>query len=505
MINDSNNPLNNVQPLSLNSKLEAKNYPKDSLPPLIKDAVDEVYDFVKAPYPMIASAALGAISLALQSKYLVQRDTNLVGPCSTFFLTIADSGERKSTCDHFFTKAIHAYEAEQTEIFKPILKKYEADLMKWEAKVSGKKEVIRQLAKGEPNSEKANSSYHERMLSELMDEKPERPKVPRLIYSDATPEALAFSLYSKWPSGSIISSEAGIVFGSHAMNKDAIMRNLGMLNTLWDGGTLHIDRRTSDSFAVRGASLSISLQIQEPTLREFFNGNEALARGTGFLARFLLAWPESTQGSRFFSDSPKDWTKVNRFNSAISTALNEPYYFNQAGLLAQKTIPLSQSAKDLWRLFHDRIEVMLRPGGDLTDVRDVASKSADNSVRLAALFQLFCEPDSLEVHPEYFQMASEITYWHLNESRRFFGEFALTPEMAKANQLDAWVIRYCVSHGVEYISKSRLMQTGPNQLRKKDVLEKVIQALMDRKRVALCDLGGHQSIFLNPRLIRAVD
>ncbi len=28
----------------------------------------------------------------------------------------------------------------------------------------------------------------------------------------------------------------------------------------------------------------------------------ALARGTGFLARFLVAWPESTQGHRPYSD-----------------------------------------------------------------------------------------------------------------------------------------------------------------------------------------------------------
>jgi hypothetical protein len=55
----------------------------------------------------------------------------------------------------------------------------------------------------------------------------------------------------------------------------------------------------------RGAA-DDGLQIQEPTLRSFFDKiSGALARGTGFLARFLVAWPESTQGTRQIHRSPR--------------------------------------------------------------------------------------------------------------------------------------------------------------------------------------------------------
>jgi hypothetical protein len=69
------------------------------------------------------------------------------------------------------------------------------------------------------------------------------------------------------------------------------MRNLSLLNVLWDGGELSIGRRTSESFTVRGARLTVGLQIQEAALRSFFDRSGGLARGTGFLARFLVAWP----------------------------------------------------------------------------------------------------------------------------------------------------------------------------------------------------------------------
>ena len=78
-------------------------------------------------------------------------------------------------------------------------------------------------------------------------------------------------LAKHWPSGGVVSAEAGIVFGAHGMGKDSVMRNLGLLNQLMGRRRrLTIDRRTSESFTVRGARLTVALQVQEPTLREFF-------------------------------------------------------------------------------------------------------------------------------------------------------------------------------------------------------------------------------------------
>ncbi|NJD06940.1 MAG: DUF3987 domain-containing protein [Methylococcaceae bacterium] len=79
---------------------------------------------------------------------------------------------------------------------------------------------------------------------------------------------------------------------------------LALLNVLWDGGMHSVGRRTSESFTVRGVRLTIALQVQETTLRTFFEKSGGLARGTGFFARFLITWPESTQGFRPFSDPP---------------------------------------------------------------------------------------------------------------------------------------------------------------------------------------------------------
>ena len=57
--------------------------------------------------------------------------------------------------------------------------------------------------------------------------------------------------------------------------------------------------------------------------------------------------------------------------------------------LAPMPLHFTPAAKSSWITFHDDIERELRRGGELVDIRDVASKSADNAARLAALFQVF--------------------------------------------------------------------------------------------------------------------
>lgn len=480
-------------PQPMTSRTEPETYPVENLPDTVRAAVEEVAGFVKAPVPMVASSALAALSLVIQAHADAKRAERLSGPVGLFLLTIADSGERKSTCDGFFTRSIRDYEEAEAEAAKPLLKNYLAALEAWEAKRGGIKELIRQLAKGGKSTQSAEAS-----LREMAHDKPEEPRVPRLIFADATPEALAFSLAKKWPSGGVVSAEAGIVFGSHGMGGDSVMRNLATLNQLWDGNSLTIDRKSSESFSVRGARLTVALQVQEPTLRAFFDKSGALARGTGFLARFLIAWPASTQGYRPFTEAPDNWPALAAFNRRISEILNQPVPMDDGGALITPMLPLSPEAKAAWVDYHDAIESELASGGELHDVRDVASKSADNAARLAALFQVF-EGGGGAIGADAFERASCITAWHLSEARRFFGELALPVEMANAVRLDKWLIEHCQRERTQEVGKRHVRQHGP--LRDGASLDAAIRELAEHDRLRVEKDGRRIAIHLNPALI----
>jgi len=482
-----------LTPQPLTAKIEAEPYPVDALPDTIRAAVEEVGRFVQSPVPLIASSAISSLSLVIQAHYDVERANKLHSPVSTFTLVIAESGERKSTCDGFFTKAIRDYESEQMEAAKPFVKDYNAAIDSWEAKCGGIKDKIRQLTKS-----KKPTAELEADLCELVHNKPKSPRVTRLIYGDVTPEELAFKLANVYPSGGVVSAEAGVVFGSHGMGKDSVTRNLSRLNVLWDGGDLPIDRRTSESFTVRGARLTMGLQVQRATLLSFFEKSGALARGTGFLARFLIACPKSTQGHRPFTEAPEHWLSLAVFNQRITEILNQSVSISEDGALTPQMLTLSSEAKSAWIEYHDAIEGELISGGELFDVRDVASKSADNAARLAALFHVF-EGGQGAISADAFERASRVAVWHLSESRRFFGELALPVEMADAAHLDRWLIEHCRREHTHCVARRYAQRHGT--VRDGARLTTAIKELESLDRIQLRSEGNKQSIWLNPALM----
>ncbi len=486
----------NPQPLSVT--IESVPYPLDALPKTLCDAVEEVQSFTKAPIPLVANSAIATLSLAAQAHANIERASKLEGPIGLFMLTIADSGERKSTCDHYFMQEIRNYELGIAEQMKPQLVDHESALQAWEAKHSGIKDKIRQSTKnGKPVKDL------EVELNTLQNQKPNAPRIPKHVYADATPEALKWSLAKNWPSGGIVSSEAGIVFGAHGMNRESIMRNLATLNQLWDGDTITTERRSTESFTVHGARLTIALQVQEATLRSFFDRSDGLPRGTGFLARCLIAWPDSTQGTRLYSDPPKDWPALVSFNQKLSLLLHGATPINENGALEPTTLRFTQEAKKAWIKFHDFIEQELGVAGELHDVRDVASKIADNAARLATLFHVLEYGLDGEVTLESFESASRVAAWHLHEARRFFNEIALPEKQLNVIKLENWLIQNCKRNNITQISRRDVQRNvTPCCLRDGDSLELAINELIEADRIRLHTTGKQKLILVNPALLK---
>lgn len=272
-------------------------------------------------------------------------------------------------------------------------------------------------------------------------------------------EELAFALARKWPSAAIISSEAGLVLGGHAMSKENALKGLAQKNVFWDGGSVHVGRRTSESFTVRGARLSIYLQAQAAAVRSFTKQSGDLARGIGFWARCLMAWPKSTQGHRPYKEPRSQAPALDKFSRRIGALLEEPLPRDETGTLTPAVLEFSADGKRLWIKLHDGIEAELLPGGDCETIRDVASKAAENIARLAALFHVFGHGSQGEIGADTVRRAGEVVLWHLVEARRFFDCVAMPQERLDAIALDEWL------RSKGGASSRDITHFGPNALR----------------------------------------
>ncbi len=438
-------------PISLLQDSEPSPYPLDALPSGLGDAVREVLEFVQCPMALAACSAISALSLSAQHLANVKRAEGLASPVSLFTMAIAESGERKTSLDRHFTSAISGWEANQLELAKPEIQRYQVEHDSWLMQYDGLKQKIKETAKRQKPSDSLT-----KLLHQLKNDEPIALRVPRLIYGDATPEELSYALVKRWPSAGVLSSEAGIVFGSHGMSGDSAMRNMALLNVLWDGGTHTIDRRTSESYKVQDARLTMGLAVQSDTVRNFFNNSKGLARGTGFLARFLIAWPISTQGNRLFKEPPPAWPKLSVFSNRITQLLDRIPTLNDAGGINPITLNFSNDAKQAWIDFHNEVEVELKLGGEMADTKDVASKAADNVARLAGLFHLYEMQNEVEIRKELVDAAIVIVTWHLYEAKRFLNQIATPEHINNAIKLDAYILRNCRANKANTLQKNHL-------------------------------------------------
>jgi len=466
----------------MNTLLKQNFFPTAGLPQLLNQAVNDITRNIMCNRALAAGITITAASLVCQEKILVKRPGGYISRGNIFLIQVAHSGERKSAVERKVFGPIIEFEETQRKAMQPIFLQYEVELAAWEEERKGILSAIRKCAKkGERYPELTE------MLEELMDRKPFRLKTPRYFLNDATPEAILDSLKNQWSSSGLITDEGSIVFDSRAMNR------LGVLNKLWDGDPIYVDRKTSESYILDDASLTVSIQVQPHTLKNYLDKKGHLARDNGFLARCFICFPESTQGWRLLDDSTADWSGLQAFQARLVQILSS------ASLNYPMTLEFSPEAEFIWKKFFNRVEVELREGGYLAGIRDSASKIAENLARLAGIFHMV-EGRAGEIQADTIRQAEQVCIYYLEEFKKLFGADVVPQEYLDANLLETWVRDFCNRHhGVPIIKRNEIAHLGPNQLRQnKTRRDAALFVLGEKNMIRLVKEGGTAYVVLNP-------
>ena len=144
--------------------------------------------------------------------------------------------------------------------------------------------------------------------------------------------------------------------------------------------------------------------------------------------------------------------------------------------------------------------------GELAEVRDVASKAADNAARLAALFHAVeLGPGAAPWGPRRSRTLPGIVAWHVNEARRVCGDLTLPPELTDAARLDRWLVHYCRARNVQVVPRREVQRhVTPVRLRKGTALDAALKTLEQAYRVRQLELeiDRRKDIQINPALLR---
>jgi hypothetical protein len=423
-------------PLPLVAELPpAKPFPMDALPSVLADYGDVIRHCVQAPDALVGNSLLAAASLAVQPYSNVTLPHGASVPTSLYFISIAQSGERKSAVDRL---ALHPH-----ALFE----------------------------KGKSDQQREAIEQRKRLPKAEM-EKGEIPREAVFLASDPTIEGLCKLLNGGLPSIGVFSAEGGRFLGGYGMSDDAGLRTAAGFSLLWDGAPLDRVRAGDGASKLYGRRVATHLMAQPRAVMQWL-GNPVL-KDQGLFSRCLIAYPESTAGTRLFrAERPEESLAAAAYVGRMSDLLDGRWPINEFHELQPRSMHIVDAARDLWVRQHDQIEQAIV--GKLRTVRGLASKAAEHIARIAAVLTLVTNSDAIVVSEDAMRRAAILMEFYLGEALRLSD---VQPQHEQA-ELAVMLWNWLVLRGKQHVTLPELAQFGPAKLRKVQTLRALMEVLAD--------------------------
>jgi Protein of unknown function (DUF3987) len=398
-------------------------YPFELLPHSLQIAATEVARFTKTPIESASTIGVSVISAAIGKKAIVQERPGLTHHPALFFVPIAASGERKSPPFKLMQRPLETWIKSREIEYQEAERRYMANCMVVDARIG---KLKKDAAKMECRLER------EQIQNEIVaieGERMPRPVEPRMFTSDITEERLFQKMHAHGGEFAVFSGEGRPVL-------DGIMGKYSGKDRTGDaiylagisGDVITRDRvggeNGPEGRVIYMPCLSICVMVQPDKYLEVAR-NPAL-RSSGALARIWPAWLPSLVGYRIEEhDEPglRDDALVG-YEQMVASILNSVGLVDAVtGESVPHRLTMSGASKDARRKIHNEIEKLMRNGGDLDDVRDIASKAVSQFCKLALVLKLANEPNLLEsgksiIDEATWLAAQGIGMFHLQEAVR---------------------------------------------------------------------------------------
>jgi hypothetical protein len=402
-------------------------YPVEALGEVLGAAADAIAEKVQCAPALAANSVLAVASLAAQAVGDVQLPFGQTRPLSLYILTIGGSGDRKSTADGEAMSPVGMREADLSNEHKERMSAYERQFAAWKAE---RDRILKDRT--------ASMGAKEAELAKI-GEQPMRPRKPMLTFADVTQEGVISAFDTMPPAIGIFSPEGGMFLTGHGFTPEKKTASAGAFANFWDGTPVRRARVGTGVTDLSGRRLSVHVLVQ-PDIATTFLSDPAL-RNQGLIARFLMARPESLIGDRPWREIP-EW--VGRARGDFSLLMERLFRAaktkdDDGAVLDLRVLTINDAAKSAWTSFHDEVEAGMKPAGRYAGLHDVASKTAEQAVRIAGVLTLFEDPAAKEIDQPIMERACVLARWYLDEAARLMETASIADEIDDGNDIIKWI------------------------------------------------------------------
>jgi Protein of unknown function (DUF3987) len=437
-------------------------FPIDALGDVLAPAAQAIAAKVQCAPAMAAQSVLAVASLAAQALADVKLPYGQTRPLSLFLLTIAASGERKTSADHEAMAPVKMREQQLREAFDPLEHDHTIAAAAWRAQRA--------------QIEKSKSEISDRRAKlEALGPEPEAPVKPILTLGESTAQGLARHMPVLPGALGIFSAEGGQFLNGHGFTADAKMRTAASFASLWDGSGLRRLRAGDGLTDLHGRRLAAHLMVQPEAAKDVLS--DPVLRDQGLLSRLLIAAPSSLAGDRLWQEPASEIEPAQRrYMARMLSIFGEPREAaNDLGNeLKPRALGLSAPARECRIAFHDDTERDMRPGGRLAPLRDVAGKASEQAARLAGVLTLVDNISAGFVSGDAMARGCDLMCWYLGEAVRV-AEVTYVPPKIVAAQL---ILDWTAMRGLREVDAATIQKSGPAAVRRKEQFDPAIEVLV---------------------------
>jgi hypothetical protein len=390
----------------------APDFPLTSLPPALRDMVENAARQTGAPVSLCAAAGLGAASAAIGGGLLVQSAPACLTPANLFILAIAESGSGKGRAFSAMLAPWQAEAARRAEEWRTETQPdLQADLETARADLErGKKE---RRTSTDPVLQASAVETIRAATRAVQEAEHALLREPILNIGNATAEAIAETLaHAPGESAAILSSEARDTVDNllGRYSRDGRGSDEPIFLQAYSGDPVNVKRKGRPILSLTAPRLTLCLAAQPDTWQRLTRDGRMME--SGFLAR-TLAFDAKARPARPSAHSipPETVHAWERTLLALLTFRDEPG--------PPRIVEPQPDARTLLENLAGEAASSREPGGPWHEVASFAARVAENAWRLALVLHAIRHgaesPDNL-LSPDTARAADALTRWFFQET-----------------------------------------------------------------------------------------
>lgn len=370
--------INGIRPANT-SEYESIPFPDEVFPDPIRHIIDSTKACLNFPADYICPALIFASSIALGNALAVEIKKGWTEKAIFYMAIVGEPGTNKSSCLEFAIEPLRKIDRDNLKTYKKKLKQYEA-------------------TKNDPDKAIEQPVYGQIVLSDITVEGflKQHLNTPRglAIYAD---ELMGFvKSFSRYRSG----------------NDEEVWTQL------FTGVPIIVNRLHSDSFSVSSPFVGIIGGVQPGMLRKFADGKTE----SGFIYRWLFAYPDKRTFSRFQDDEIDDEI-LSRWNTIIDTIRKIRYNGKTT------VIRLSPEAYDLYKQWYNTGRETMEHAS--TSYIGITTKMERYCARFALILEVLrytCgQSDLTSISAQSMKDAFKLTYYFIAGAQKALKKFHSDP------------------------------------------------------------------------------